>query len=814
MQRTAAAGKMDGVPEWPVEEIFGFKLQDFPRAARLKGAILQAAPAVALDRSRLLVDYHEQHGFDLERPLFRQADSLRYILERLPPVIFPEELIVGSATEHRLGCVMFPEFAAGMIWPELVKLPYRKRHPVQVSEEAIREFSFRIFPYFMEKNVHEWTKNRFGLTESLRLMERMVFYLVALPNGVSHLIPNYPVALELGFNRIKELAREKMQKLPGNGDAKKAREFYQAVLLVADGVIALANNYARQCEELAAKETDPARRGELNELARMLKKVPAEPAATFWEALQSMWITHVAVLQENSDLAVSFGRMDQFLWPYFEQDLAAGRLDYQRALELLMCLYIKTNDHTPLVPAAGESLFSGSATNQSITLSGLSPQGEDSTNDLSFLMLTALDLLRLREPNVDARFHRDSPKIWRQKVLEVVRSTGAAPALYNDEAIIPALVAKGATLEDARDYGVIGCVETTVQGKVYPMTGSILLNLAAILELTLHNGVHPFSGLQIGPRTGSLRDCSSYDQVWDAFKKQLGFLVDSSVDAEILYDQTHEELHPVPLLSALIDGPMETGKDVTSGGATYNSSGVWTVGLADVADSLAALKKLVFEEKRIPPAEMEAAIKADFEGYEKVRALCLNRGPKYGTDDPEADEIAVALVNAVDAAYDRRRNYRGGPYQVGYWTMTMHTGYGKLTSAFPSGRTNGAALASGATPVSGAARKGPSAALSSTAKLPHPGLANSIAHNHKIPASLLCEPGKMELLDQLVSGFFKKGGLQIQFVIADKSSLLAALNNPELAKDLLVRVSGYTAYFGDLDRAMQEEIINRTEDQI
>jgi len=346
------------------------------------------------------------------------------------------------------------------------------------------------------------------------------------------------------------------------------------------------------------------------------------------------------------------------------------------------------------------------------------------------------------------------------------------------------------------------------------MTGSILLNLATALELAMNNGVFPLSGSQVGPQSGSLKEFTTYDQVWDSLTAQLNYLAGMSVECEKFYEQAHADLHPIPLLSAMLDGPIEKSKDATVGGATYNTSGGWVVGLADVADSLAALKKLVFEENRISSAEMAAALKADFAGFEKVQALAANRAPQYGNDDPEADGIAAKLVEAVDQAYGKYLNFRGGPYLIGYWTMTMHTGYGRLISALPNGRKNGKALASGATPVSGAARKGPSAALSSTARLPAAGMGNCIANNHKIPASILSEPGKLEVMEQLVHGFFKKGGMQLQFVIADKGLLEQALNDPELAKELLVRVSGYTAYFGDLNRAMQEEIINRTEDRI
>lgn len=798
-----------------VDRIFSYTIEDFSRIKRLKSEISKAQQSVALQRSSLLTDYFEKNGFDLNRPLYRQADSLRYILSNLDPVIFPDELIIGSASEHRFGCMMFPEFQSAIIWPELVKLPHRKKDPIGVSEKAIDEFSFRIFPYFKEKNILEWAKVRFGYPDSLKLMERMIFFLVAQPYGVSHIIPNYSMAVKLGFNRIRELAREKRDHVTGSGDeSNRKREFYEAVEIVSDGVIAFARNYSRKCAELMETESNPERKAEFKELSRILNRVPAEPAGTFWEAIEAMWITHVAVLQENSDMALSFGRTDQILFPYYKNDMEQGRLDAKRALELLMAFYIKTNDHAPLVPEAAANLIGGAATNQSITLGGQDLRGADVTNDLSYMHLAALDMLRLREPNVDARFHPGSPGLWYQKVLDVVRSTGAAPALYNDEAIVPALMAKGATLEDARDYGVIGCVETTVQGKTYGMTGSIQINLAAILEMTLNGGVHPLPGIRIGPATKRLGDCKSFEEIWDAFLIQLNFMVDQSVETEKLFDRTHEDLHPIPLMSALLDGPMEKGRDVTSGSAIYNSSGTWIIGFADVVDSLAAIKKLVFEEKRIGAETLEDALRADFAGYEKVHAMLVNRAPKYGNDDPDADEICVKVAEEIDRAFNKHINYRGGPYHIGYYSITFHVGYGRLTGALPNGRKKGRPLASGATPVSGASRKGPSASLSSTAKLPPPALANGIANNHKIPLSLLKEPGKMEVMEQLVRGFFKKRGMQLQFVISDKKTLIEAMNNPEMAKDLLVRVSGYTAYFGDLDKDMQQEIINRTEDNI
>jgi len=380
--------------------------------------------------------------------------------------------------------------------------------------------------------------------------------------------------------------------------------------------------------------------------------------------------------------------------------------------------------------------------------------------------------------------------------------------------VVEALSAHGIAVEHARDYGVIGCVEPTNAGRCCGMTGAILFNLAAVLELTLNDGVHPLSGLQVGPRTGTLAQLGSAAALRAAFDRQLDHLVDLACDGNARLARAHAELHPTPLLSALIDGTAESGRDITRGGARYNSSGVAVVGLADVADSLTAIEQLVFEQQRLDLAELGAALADDFSGHQRARALLRSRAPRYGTDDAGADQMAIELVDRLSQSFGRHPNPRGGRYHVGYWTLTMHTGFGALTGALPSGRLRGQPLASGATPVAGAATAGPTAALASTAALPARLMANGIANNHKLPRQLLAQPGKLELVDRLVEVFFARGGMQLQYTVQDRAQLLEAQHNPEAHRDLLVRVSGYTAYFSQLSRPIQDEIIDRTEDRL
>jgi trans-4-hydroxy-L-proline dehydratase len=346
------------------------------------------------------------------------------------------------------------------------------------------------------------------------------------------------------------------------------------------------------------------------------------------------------------------------------------------------------------------------------------------------------------------------------------------------------------------------------------MTGAILFNLASVLELALHNGRHPLTGRQVGPATGSLENFRTFDQLFTAFTAQLETLINLAAEGNAQLATAHADLHPTPLLSALIDGTAASGRDVTRGGATYNSSGVAIIGLADVADSLTALKHLVYDQKRLTQREVSNALKSDFVGHERTHVMLRRKAPKYGTDDPRADAMASGLVKQIGEAFARRKAPRGGHYQIGYWSITIHAGFGALTGALPNGRKRATPLSSGATPVAGVATRGPTAAFNSTAKLPARHLANGIANNHKLSRELLGQPGKLELLGKLVEGFFAQGGFQVQFTVQDRETLLAAQQNPEAYRDLLVRVSGYTAYFCDLNRRMQDEIIARTEDRL
>ncbi len=773
----------------------------------MREALLHAPKSICIERARWVTEFHEREGFDRERPVLRQARALAYVLDRLPTPIFGDECIVGSTTRHRLGTLIFPEFMSMVVWPELPTISTRAFDPVQVSQDDADHLAQVVFPAWRDRTVHESARRQSDNARSLQLQERLVFYVLAKSNGITHIIPDYGRVVREGLLAVIERAAER----EAAAEDAEATEYHQAVQLCLAAVIRFAGRYADAAES-AAGDQPPQRARELRHIAEILRRVPAQPAATLHEAIQAIWILQVALHQENSNQALSFGRLDQILADLYDADLEAGRLDDQGATELIGCFFIKMGDHTPLLPETGQEMIGGASTDQAVTLGGLRSDGTDGVNALTMCMLDVASMLALREPNVCARVHRGSSPEYVGALVQAIHKTGAAPALYGDEAVVTALQAHGVSLEDARNYGVIGCVEPTSCGNTMGMTGALLLNLAAVLELTLYDGIHPLSGLRIGPATGELHELRSFDRFHRAFTAQLESLVLLAVDGNRWLTDAHAELHPTPLLSSLVQGTEDSGRDVTRGGARYNSSGVAIIGFADTVDSLVALRTVVFEEGLVSLTELQSALASDFEDHPRVHALLSGRAPKYGNDNPAADGVAVSLVEQLSELFARQAHPRGGRYHVGYWSVTMHAGFGALTGPLPNGRRRGASLASGATPVSGVAKRGPTAAFLSTCALPAHHIGNGIANNHKLSKSLLGAQGNLAVFQQLVSGYFGGGGMQVQFTVCDRETLLAAQADPDSHRDLLVRVSGYTAYFCDLNRRMQDEIIGRTED--
>ena len=812
------------------------------RVTHLRNIYFKAIPEICVERPRLITRFSIDHGFFKSNriSILDKAGMYRYVLEQRFPVVrhsrgvdrdmqpftFQDnQLFAGSTTSRLKGVPLYPEFLALTLWPELWTMSRRKSNPFHITEADVKTLNFEVFPHWLENNILELGRKRYyeqnlqkygrkKYDPEIKLLERLVFFLASKPECISHTIPDFSKAVKLGLRAVIDEAREKEAAV----DAPSRKEFYAAIREVQEGIISYSRNLAAEAERLAILENDPGRKQELLDIAAIHRQVPEFPARSFLEALTTVWICWTAAHLENPNIGLSLGRLDQVLYDAYRRDMDQGRLTVAEAIELICCLWLKIGDHVPAVPEASEQLFGGTGSNQAITLGGVDRDGNDAVNDLTYVMLRATELMKLRDPNLNARYYSGvNSQDYLRRLCEVNLKTGATPALHNDRAVIKALTSKGETPEQARDYGVIGCVEPGSNGRFYGHTAAILLNLTSVLELALFNGRHRHTGLDllISQETGDPRTFTTFEEFAGALEEQIRWIADRSTDLNNFFGKIHQDFYPTPILSSLFEGPMEKGRDLIAGGAAINSSAATIIGLADVADSLSAIEKVVFEEKAVSFGELLEALENNFEGYEALQALLINpeKTPKYGNDDPKADANVRWLVETLDRVFGEKENYRGGKYRVGYWTMTNHAGFGRLMQAMPNGRKARENFTSGITPVSGVT---PSLtkALHSVARQPASCLASGVALNLKYTP----EQDREKMLDNFaatVEGYFddaggqSDGGMEIQFNIVTHKTLVDAVGNPD--PELLVRVSGYTAYFKDLNPQMQKEIIDRTE---
>jgi formate C-acetyltransferase len=762
--------------------------------------------------------YLRLEGHDPSRQLVAYAEGLRHVLARMELRVYDDELLVGNLSSARVGAPIHPDLGGVLMLPELDALDRRDQNPIQLSDRQRRRLREVVFPYWFRRSVLAMTPlycDDPRLLNTIAAAEALVLTQVA---GISHLTPDYPKVLARGFYGIAQELAERERALTAERDAlgihqvRRRREldrqlaFCRAGRITSDAVIAYGRRWQALLRAEARRTADGARRAELAELAAILGRVPARPARTFHEALQSIVLTHAAVHQESFQHGVSFGRMDQYLLPYYSADRRAGRIDEDRAVELLGCFLVKNAELLPLFFDRITSYFSGLSSAAGITLGGTGPDGTDATNELSHLFLSAYEQVRLRQPNLHVRVHPDSDPAFLERCYGSIKRGGGLPALFNEQEIIPALCRAGFAPQHAREFSVVGCAEWGVPHRSFPAAGAAFINLPYALLLALHDGLA--EGRRVGPATGLPQRLTSIDAVAAAWRAQLRHLVRLAARGNNAIERAHADHRPTPLLSTLVEGCIASARDVTAGGARYNTAGMQGCGLADVADSLAAIELAVFEEGWVTLAELVRALDRNFEGDDLLRARLQTRGPKYGENHPRADLWARFVSWAYVEEVTRLRTVRGGPYAPGLWTMTTHQGFGALLGALPSGRLAGEPLASGVSPRAGWERRGPSAAMSSAAAVLTP--ANGCILNEKLdPALLEGERGDV-VLDGLVRGFFSQGGAQVQINVVDPAVLRAARQSPERYRDLVVRVSGYSAYFNDLTEPMKDELIART----
>lgn len=750
------------------------------------------------ERAYLVTDFYKRHADPGEPMAVRKARALQYVLSNKSVEIFPGELIVGNAGSSRKSCIMQPELASSFMSQELLWINRRKTNPFKSKLSDRVKLMTRVIPYWLRRSMpSRMFPGPARFASYVKHQLKPTYYLINEAGGIGHFLPDYEKMLRLGTRGFLESFKD------------KEGELYRAARIACEALENWAERFAVHAESLSRSESDPERKQELIEIAKICRKTPRNPAETLHEALQSLWLTHLAVNLESLNSAVSFGRIDQYLCPYYQRDIDEGRLTRNQALELLLLFSAKATEHVFLLNEVISQYHGGYLVVQAAIVGGTDRDGRDAVNPLTYLFLDVMEKHRMRDPNYQARVHAGSPPEYLERALEVSRQGFGVPALFNDGAVVPALVAHGILAEDARDYGVVGCVEPSIPGKSFLSTDAGLFNIPICLELALNTGRRWNGRFRVGAQTPDPRDFKSIDGVIEAFRAQLNHMVNRMISDFHMVEKANIDYNPTPLSSMLVEGCIESGRDLTEGGALYNSSGIQGVGIADVADSLAALDTLVFREKRLSMNDVLEALASDFEGREALR-LELSRAPKYGNDIELPDFYSDLVVRMFHDSLSRHRSLRGGQYVPGFYSVTCHVAFGSITGPLPSGRRAGEPFGNGIGPACGADRSGPTAILNSAASLDSTLMPNGNALNLRFdPATLEGEKG-IEILSALVKGFFDRGGMELQFNVLDPEVLIDAKANPGKHPELVVRVAGYCAYFDDLPEATKDEIISRT----
>jgi formate C-acetyltransferase len=616
-----------------------------------------------------------------------------------------------------------------------------------------------------------------------------------------------------GFLDFKADIENSKQKLDYDNDpeAYRKQKELEAMSICCEAIIRFAERHAEKALEMAEHETNPSRKEELKKIAEVCSYVPAHAPRDFWEALQAYWFVHLSVITElNTWDSFCPGHLDQHLFPFYKSGLQDGTLTRDKAKELLECLWVKFNNQ-PAPPKVGVTAQESATYTDfaNINIGGLRPDGSDGVNELSYLILDVIDEMRLVQPSSNIQLSKKSPDRFLKRGCEIIRKGWGQPSIFNTDLIVEELIRQGKTVEDARSGGISGCIETGCFGKeAYILTG--YLNLPKILEVTLNNGMDPRTGKKIGAATNASTSFKSFDELFDAFNKQLKHFVDIKVRGSNIIERIFAEQMPAPFLSTIIDDCIKKGRDYNDGGPRYNTTYIVPVGIGTLTDSLAAIKRHVFDEKNLSMGQLLETLNTNFEGHELIRQMLWNKTPKYGNDDDYADELLTAAFNSLYGVISGRKNTKGGFYAVNYLSTTCHVYFGSVVGATPDGRRAYEPVSEGASPVQGADTRGPTAVIKSVAKMDQVRTGGTLL-NQKFSPSILEGESGIDALAHLVRSYFKLDGHHIQMNVVTAETLREAQANPEKYRDLIVRVAGYSDYFCDLGKTLQDEIIARTE---
>lgn len=838
--------------------LYTYDSTDIPKTDRIPKLVehlYAKLPEIESARAVLITESYRQT--ENEPIIIRRAKAFAHILENIPIIIRDLELIVGSTTIAPRGCQTYPEFSYEWLEAEFDTVETRAADPFYISEQTKRELK-EADAYWKGRTTSELA-TAYMEPETLIAMEHNMFtpgnYFY---NGVGHVTVKYEEVLAIGFSGIREKAEAELASLSlADGDYQKKSRFLQAVIISCNAAIAYARRYAKLALEEAEKCTDHARKMELLQIAQNCANVPEKGANGFYEACQSFWFVQQLLQIESSGHSISPGRFDQYMYPYYKKDLDSGKLTREFAQELMDCIWVKLNDLNKCRDAASAEGFAGYSLFQNLIAGGQNKEGIDVTNDLSFMCIQASMHVFLPQPSFSIRVWNGSPHEFLVKAAELTRTGIGLPAYYNDEVIIPSLVSRGLTLQDAREYNIIGCVEPQKAGKTEGWHDAAFFNMCRPLELVFTNGVD--KGVQVGPQTGNVEEMKTFEEFYHAYKVQMDYAIKLLVNADNAIDMAHAERCPLPFLSSMVDDCMKQGKTVQEGGAIYNFTGPQGFGVANMADSLYAVKKLVYEEKKVTMKELKTALMTNYGkglcaediaavtanvanemkaagqtvGEAEIAAILktvvaasespevkangerlqklIDEVPKFGNDIPEVDAFARDVAYTYTKPLQDYRNPRGGIFQAGLYPVSANVPLGAQTGATPDGRLAHMPVADGVSPSAGKDVNGPTAAANSVSRLDHYIASNGTLFNQKFHPSALSGRKGLENFVGLIRSYFDQKGSHMQFNVVSRETLLDAQKHPEQYKHLVVRVAGYSALFTTLSKSLQDDIIRRTE---
>ena len=835
-----------------------FNTTDIPKSSRIPKlieALYAKMPVIESARAKLITEsYKATEG---QPVITRRAEAFAHILRNIPIIIRDNELIVGSSTIAPRGCQTFPEFSYQWLEDELDTVATRTADPFYIAEETKAELR-EVHKYWKGKTSSELATS-YMAPEAIKAIEHNIFtpgnYFY---NGVGHVTVKYEEVLAIGYKGIIDKARAELEKCQvGDGNYAKKSHFLNAVIVSCQAVIEYAERYAELASQMAAECTDPVRKQELLQISENCSRVPANGATSFYEACQSFWFVQQLLQVESSGHSISPGRFDQYMYPYYKADIDKGVITREAAQELLDCIWVKLNDLNKVRDAASAEGFAGYSLFQNLIVGGQDKYGNDVTNDLSVMCILASMHVHLPMPSLSIRVWNGSPHELLIKAAELTRTGIGLPAYYNDEVIIPALQNRGLTLEDAREYNIIGCVEPQKAGKTDGWHDAAFFNMCRPLELVFSNGMD--KGELVGIQTGDVTKMTTFEEFFDAYKKQMEYCISLMVNADNAIDVAHAERVPLPYESCMVDDCLSRGLSVQEGGAVYNFTGPQGFGIANMADSLYAIRKLVYEDKKVSMEEYKQALAWNYDkgldqqsvsdmsemilkgmqdagmavNTDTAKAVLqtvmrlkptedqlrrfkeihhmIDEVPKFGNAIDDVDYFARDVAYTYSRPLQKYMNPRGGHYQAGLYPVSANVPLGGQTGATPDGRYAHTPVADGVSPSAGKDVKGPTAAATSVSRLDHFIVSNGTLFNQKFHPSALAGREGLEKFVALIRTFFDQKGMHMQFNVVDRETLLDAQKHPENYAHLVVRVAGYSALFTTLSRSLQDDIIRRTE---